>query len=137
MLLLLMCSATCFKDFGLGWCDWRRLGRRVWCWALRYPVQDRRCGSSTWQRKVPYPRHTPSSSHHLRQEEGIAHFDELTAAVCRSIRDKDLAEHVTTIFDSAWPSLTESFSSPSSMWTMSSGSPFAGKRKLQRRPSAS
>ena len=26
MLLLLLCSATCFKDFGLGW--WRRLGER-------------------------------------------------------------------------------------------------------------
>ena len=56
-------------------------------------------------------------SHHLRQEVDVAHSDESTA----------------------WPSLTASFkfSSTSSVWTMSSGSPFAGKRNIQRRPSAS
>ena len=51
--------------------------------------------------------------------------------------DKDSAEHVTTILGSAWPSSRASFSSSSSMLTISSGSPLAGTRKLQRRPSAS
>jgi hypothetical protein len=66
----------------------------------------------------PIPALYPTElSHHLRQEEDGAHSDESTA----------------------WPSLTASFkfSSSSSVWTMSSGSPFAGKRNLQRRPSAS
>jgi hypothetical protein len=70
---------------------------------------------------------------------GRSNLDELKAAASRSIRfiDRDSAEHVTTIFGSAWPSSTASFSSSSSMWTMSSGSPLAGTRKLQRLPSAS
>ena len=65
--------------------------------------------------------------------------DELNAVESRSIRfiDKDSAEHVATIFGSAWPSSIASFSSSSSMWTMSSGSPLAGTRKLQQRPSSS
>ena len=70
---------------------------------------------------------------------GRSNSDELTAAASRSVRfiDKDSAEHITTIFGSAWPSSTASFSSSSSMWTMASGRPLAGARKLQRRPSAS
>lgn len=51
--------------------------------------------------------------------------------------DKDSPEHVTTILGSVWPSSRARFSSSSSMLTMSSGSPLAGTRKLQRRPSAS
>ena len=51
--------------------------------------------------------------------------------------DKDSAEHVTTILGSAWPSSRASFSNSSSILTISSGSPLAGTRKLQRRPSAS
>ena len=51
--------------------------------------------------------------------------------------DKDSAEHVTTILGSVWPSSRASFSSSSSMLTISSGSPLAGTRRLQRRPSAS
>ena len=51
--------------------------------------------------------------------------------------DKDSAEHVTTILGSAWPNSRASFSSSSSMLTISSGSPLAGTRKLHRRPSAS
>jgi hypothetical protein len=51
--------------------------------------------------------------------------------------DKDSAEQVTTILGSAWPSSRASFSSSSSMLTISSGSPLAGTRKLQRRPSGS
>jgi hypothetical protein len=48
---------------------------------------------------------------------GRSNSDELTAAASRSIRfiDKDSAEHVTTIFGSAWPSSTARFSSSSSM----------------------
>jgi len=71
---------------------------------------------------------------------GRSSSDELTATFkFRSIRfsDRDSAEHVTTILGSAWPSSTASFSSSSSMWTISWGSPLAGTRKLQRRPSAS
>lgn len=71
---------------------------------------------------------------------GRSSSEELTATFkFRSIRfsDRDSAEHVTTILGSAWPSSTASFSSSSSMWTISSGSPLAGTRKLQRRPSAS
>jgi hypothetical protein len=51
--------------------------------------------------------------------------------------DKDSAEHVTTILGSVWPSSRASFSSSSSILTISSGSPLAGTRRLQRRPSAS
>jgi hypothetical protein len=72
---------------------------------------------------------------------GRSNSDESTAAAAasRPIRfiDKNPAEHVTTIFGSAWPSSTASFSSSSSMWTMSPGSSLAGTRKLQPRPSAS
>ena len=53
------------------------------------------------------------------------------------VDDIDSVEHVTTILGSAWPSSRASFSSSSSILTISSGSPLAGTRRLQRRPSAS
>jgi hypothetical protein len=48
---------------------------------------------------------------------GRSDTDELTAAASRSIHFiyNDSAERVTTIFGSAWPSLTASFSSSSGM----------------------
>ena len=95
-----------------------------------------RCFSLVKERPVPasYPTEPTSPT----AGGGRSSSDEQTA-VSRSIRiiDKDSAEHVTTILGSAWPSSLASFSSSSSIWTMSSGSPLAGTRKLQRRPSAS
>ena len=90
-------------------------------------------------KESPVPASYPTESSSPTAGGGRSNSDELTAAASRSIRfiDKDSAEHVTTIFGSAWLSSTASFSSSSSMWTMSSGRPLAGTRKLQRRPSAS
>ena len=114
MLLLLLCSATRFEDSGLGW--WRRLGGSgAGLFGTTFRIDDAvlRLGKGKSHTHVI----APPSSHHLRQEEDVVHSDELTT----------------------WPSLTASFkfSSSSSVWTVSSGSPFVGKRKLQRRPSAS
>ena len=99
------------------------------------PGSMMRCFSLVKERPVPasYPTEPTSPT-----AGGRSSSDEQTA-VSLSIRiiDKDSAEHVTTILGSAWPSSLASFSSSSSMWTMSSGSPLAGTRKLQRRPSAS
>jgi len=96
----------------------------------------RRRFSLTKEHPVPassHPRFSSSMAGGGRRSD-----DEFTMPFrCIRFSDRDSAEHVTTILGSAWPSSTASFSSSSSMWTMSSGSPLAGTRKLQWRPSAS
>ena len=104
---------------------------------LGLSLSTRRRFSLTKERLVPAsvpPRFSSSTA-----AGGCRSDDELTMPF-RSIRfsDRDSAELVTTILSNAWPSLTAaSFSSSLSTWTMSSGRPLAGTRKLQRRPSAS
>src|SRR5712671_2731166 len=101
-------------------------------------------GSARWrfswakERRLARPESHPIKLSSSTAGGGRSSSDELKET-SRSLRfsDRDSAEHVTTILGSAWPSSTASFSSSSSMWAMSSGSPLAGTRKLQRRPSAS
>jgi hypothetical protein len=89
-------------------------------------------------KECPLPLTSPSSDGLFAVGGGRRSSDDLAVASSSILlNDKDSAEQVTTILGSAWPSSRASFSSSSSMWTISSGSPLAGTRRLQRRPSAS